>query len=262
MPNLKTRDSTDAEVEALEALCERLGGFDDRVTLEWLDGCMAALIAGPRAITPAEWLPALLGDAWERTFADPADVAQATDTLMARWNVLASQMDAEALFDVPDELRLSPLLGDYSAEQRDALLAEGKLDAEQAKDFPLFGEIWAIGVLEAIDTFADDWAMPDTDSDDIAWFEASLRSLVALTMRDDAELAADLQLRYPGKTLDRDALVDEACFALQDLRCFWVEHAPRHAPRRVEPTPGRNDPCPCGSGIKYKKCHGAAPSVH
>ncbi|MDO9372421.1 MAG: SEC-C metal-binding domain-containing protein, partial [Gammaproteobacteria bacterium] len=22
-------------------------------------------------------------------------------------------------------------------------------------------------------------------------------------------------------------------------------------------TPGRNDPCPCGSGLKYKKCHGA-----
>ena len=21
-------------------------------------------------------------------------------------------------------------------------------------------------------------------------------------------------------------------------------------------TPGRNDPCPCGSGKKYKKCHG------
>jgi uncharacterized protein YecA (UPF0149 family) len=22
-------------------------------------------------------------------------------------------------------------------------------------------------------------------------------------------------------------------------------------------TAGRNDPCPCGSGKKYKKCHGA-----
>ncbi len=27
--------------------------------------------------------------------------------------------------------------------------------------------------------------------------------------------------------------------------------------RRVEETVGRNDPCPCGSGKKYKKCHGA-----
>jgi preprotein translocase subunit SecA len=27
--------------------------------------------------------------------------------------------------------------------------------------------------------------------------------------------------------------------------------------RREEPKVGRNDPCPCGSGKKYKKCHGA-----
>jgi uncharacterized protein YecA (UPF0149 family) len=25
-----------------------------------------------------------------------------------------------------------------------------------------------------------------------------------------------------------------------------------------QPKVGRNDPCPCGSGKKYKKCHGAA----
>jgi hypothetical protein len=29
------------------------------------------------------------------------------------------------------------------------------------------------------------------------------------------------------------------------------------APIRVAPKPGRNEPCPCGSGKKYKKCHGA-----
>ncbi|MGA3315447.1 MAG: SEC-C metal-binding domain-containing protein, partial [Candidatus Korobacteraceae bacterium] len=30
-----------------------------------------------------------------------------------------------------------------------------------------------------------------------------------------------------------------------------------HAPRRSIPASGRNDPCPCGSGKKYKKCCGA-----
>jgi preprotein translocase subunit SecA len=29
-----------------------------------------------------------------------------------------------------------------------------------------------------------------------------------------------------------------------------------HPVRRAEPKVGRNDPCPCGSGKKYKKCHG------
>jgi preprotein translocase subunit SecA len=28
--------------------------------------------------------------------------------------------------------------------------------------------------------------------------------------------------------------------------------------RREGPKIGRNDPCPCGSGLKFKKCHGAA----
>jgi preprotein translocase subunit SecA len=55
---------------------------------------------------------------------------------------------------------------------------------------------------------------------------------------------------------------------------FHVELAqPKTAPQRVAPDPtgngqrkpvsvsdkiGRNDPCPCGSGKKYKRCHGAA----
>jgi len=31
----------------------------------------------------------------------------------------------------------------------------------------------------------------------------------------------------------------------------------KQKPVRVDPKIGRNDPCPCGSGKKYKKCHGA-----
>jgi len=32
--------------------------------------------------------------------------------------------------------------------------------------------------------------------------------------------------------------------------------APKQQPFVKEKEPGRNDPCPCGSGKKYKKCHG------
>jgi preprotein translocase subunit SecA len=31
---------------------------------------------------------------------------------------------------------------------------------------------------------------------------------------------------------------------------------PPATPVRVDKAPGRNDPCPCGSGKKYKQCHG------
>ena len=36
------------------------------------------------------------------------------------------------------------------------------------------------------------------------------------------------------------------------------DDAPVQTVKRDEPKVGRNDPCPCGSGKKYKKCHGAA----
>ena len=197
---MKPRDSSDAEIQALEALCERLAGFDERVSPEWLDGCMAALLAGPRATTPLEWLPRLLGDAWERTFADPQDVQQALDTLHKRWQVLASQLDAQALFDAPDELRLSPLLGDYGSEARDALVAEGKLSAEEVEDWPLTGELWALGVLETIQTFAEDWVAPAEDDEDTAWYDGSLRAIEALAQRDAAQLAADLRCATPASS--------------------------------------------------------------
>jgi len=30
----------------------------------------------------------------------------------------------------------------------------------------------------------------------------------------------------------------------------------KREPIRVQKTVGRNDPCPCGSGKKFKNCHG------
>jgi preprotein translocase subunit SecA len=35
------------------------------------------------------------------------------------------------------------------------------------------------------------------------------------------------------------------------------EPKPQAPVHRTSEKVGRNDPCPCGSGKKYKKCHGA-----
>jgi hypothetical protein len=40
-----------------------------------------------------------------------------------------------------------------------------------------------------------------------------------------------------------------------------VTHGTAQPYRREEPKLGRNDPCPCGSGRKFKKCHGAVAAV-
>ena len=48
------------------------------------------------------------------------------------------------------------------------------------------------------------------------------------------------------------------CAAGQQPARVGGDDAPVKTVRRDEPKVGRNDPCPCGSGKKYKKCHGAA----
>ena len=53
---------------------------------------------------------------------------------------------------------------------------------------------------------------------------------------------------------------ERALFRKQGSRWLFVDGVEVKGPpvRRTEPRVGRNDPCPCGSGKKYKKCHGVA----
>ena len=120
------------------------------------------------------------------------------------------------------------------------------------------GEDWARGVLAVVES--PDLGWDGAPVDDHADLARLLQPVHALTLPTPL-LPAWVAMRYPGEdpaTLTREDLEADACYALQALRLWWMDHAPRTAPRRAAPTPGRNDPCPCGSGRKYKKCHGAA----
>jgi SEC-C motif-containing protein len=46
-------------------------------------------------------------------------------------------------------------------------------------------------------------------------------------------------------------------FRRVDGRWYYVDGTAVQEPIRRTAVPGRNDPCPCGSGMKYKRCHGA-----
>lgn len=54
--------------------------------------------------------------------------------------------------------------------------------------------------------------------------------------------------------------IETARFAREDGNWVYAGHDPMPSAtvRRATPKIGRNDPCPCGSGKKYKKCCGAA----
>jgi hypothetical protein len=57
---------------------------------------------------------------------------------------------------------------------------------------------------------------------------------------------------------------DEGCMTAEEaaesvirgLKEFRSRRAPDPVPAQKGATPGRNEPCLCGSGLKYKKCHG------
>jgi uncharacterized protein len=237
---------TEAAASDFERVCWRLGGFDGRVSPEWVDGYLTGVLAGPRAVPVEQWLPAMLGDTFERVFADPSDARHAQRALATRWRELAQQLDAEALLDDPHSLVLAPWLVDYEEADRAAFVTQGLGTAQEAADELRPGVAWSRGFLGATRDFAADWAAPEADAPDGTRYHDALQRIAALQQPGTA-----------GDVADRDAQIDEACLAAQALRLYWVDHAPKPSTRRVEAQPGRNDPCPCGSGLKFKKCHGA-----
>jgi preprotein translocase subunit SecA len=58
------------------------------------------------------------------------------------------------------------------------------------------------------------------------------------------------------EALRQTAVAERAAGGLVDEDAVAEGEMPVQAPVRVEKTPGRNDPCYCGSGKKYKFCHG------
>jgi uncharacterized protein len=250
--------STEADLDRLQRLAEQLAGFDERVSLEWLDGAMTALAAGPRPKTVAQWREPLLGDAWTRAFADPVAEREATAILQARWNVLLKQLDPELLLDAPDELRLAPVMLEWTDEDKARLVEEGEIaPGTEDEEIPMTGEVWAHGFLDVLQAFPEDWPEPDVETEAGQAFDDCTMRIMLLTLRDEEELAKLREELWEGETLTRDDMIQEALHAAQDLRMYWVENAPKTETRRVGAQPGRNDPCPCGSGKKFKKCHGA-----
>lgn len=55
-------------------------------------------------------------------------------------------------------------------------------------------------------------------------------------------------------------LSETSFFKREQDRLYYVDSVARKPTSYTRPSPkcGRNDPCPCGSGKKYKKCCGAA----
>jgi len=116
---------------------------------------------------------------------------------------------------------------------------------------------WVIGFTHALNHFPALEALPSTDLPDLL---ACLMRHLPDQSEDEQAYTKALDQEHPLKSLDAAIedlvhnVVEIADIARADL--LKVETV-----RRTEPKVGRNDPCPCGSGRKFKQCHGKDDAV-
>ena len=88
----------------------------------------------------------------------------------------------------------------------------------------------------------------------------ALTAIVALSEDDTGQPSVSMYADDGPPSVSEQRLDDfgAAIWAAYDLRQLWKSLGPKVGAVRKAAEPGRNDPCPCGSGSKYKKCHGAS----
>lgn len=258
-PANHNRPLTDAEIETLEAGLEAIDP-EDSMAVEELDGFCAALACCPDPIPREEWLPLVLGSSPRARAAALAPEGEGPDAALLR---LVERHRVAVAAMLHDGTGFAPVLA-YD-EHGNAL-----------------GNAWAIGFVRAMGLRPDAWT-PLDDDDDYADALEPLMRLVADAQQDegsdeddDAEDPARdadddddadpfVEAYEPIADDEREAVIHEMLDGVQDVHDFFRDARARAlAPATIRRDPakvGRNDPCSCGSGRKYKNCCGAG-TVH
>ncbi|SFC75289.1 uncharacterized protein SAMN05216344_13923 [Polaromonas sp. OV174] len=237
--------------------------YDETPQWEFCEGFMAAVLCSRRPIGADEYLPVLLATPAEGeapddeggSFASDAQRERFLELWNQRWNEVATALDSEvdSLEDDncyhPEVMDIRGAVADMPPEEQAAFKGE---------DLPAFAQVWALGFMFAVESWPDEWMAP-RDKDAAKWLDGALQAVVAMTEDDTAtpEVSPLSEEGTPSTSIARLNAFGEAIWAVYDLRELWKNMGPRVETVRVEATPGRNDPCYCGSGKKYKKCHGA-----
>lgn len=256
------------QLEELDALLDELRTRGDETPQwEFCDGFLTALVCTRRPIAAAEYMPMLLGDGEAlqvaegqplpklEVFKDEAQQARFMELFELRLAEVREQLDADI-----------KSLADDAAFQPEALDTRGAIailpEAEQAElageEVPSFSQVWALGFMFVVENWADEWAAP-RDKEAAQLLDAAMEFIVNLTEDDTDEPALNLydEAGPASTSQERVDAFGEAIWAVYDLYRLWKSMGPRQETIVKGEQPGRNDPCPCGSGKKFKKCHGA-----
>jgi uncharacterized protein len=250
---------TTKETKALQQLLACAVDQDTAFSLESLHGFLFGLAAIPEVVLPSEWLPCVFGE----EMIEVAD-EQAGNRLLAplflAYNRMVAQSNQGELY-CPFDI--------------------GKL---KTADIDRIRQ-WCYGFFHAINLRPQVWGFPDEDDAEVGAAETDENA-----SDDDQEMTACMSVlmgiafpeRIPELFEDRpsgsgqelrQAKEQEAKFfvLLPQVIETFQEVARTYGEMRqqvrkaatVHPLPvrreakiGRNDPCPCGSGKKFKKCCG------
>jgi uncharacterized protein len=194
---------------------------DDCMDIVTLDGFLTALAVGPELVPPSEWLPRIWGGREEPVFESSAQAERFMAILMRRFNDICRMLGENGT-------GFEPLL--YARE----------VDGETV----WIGEDWCGGFMEAVDLSVADWQPLFDAKPDCAWEE------LEASADPDGECEAALEALGPSV---------EAIAAYWRLRWQTKTTAAKGVNLRTRALrPGRNDPCTCGSGRKFKKCCAAS----
>ena len=274
-PTAKPATFDDAAIERLENLLIEQALPAGGLPLEAVHGLFSAAIVAPGdAILPADLLPYVWGQdyVWE----DEAAAQDALDLLMGLWNDIVRRVvnDPESERDVATPLVALPTDIDEGDPESWA----------EENDFPV-GAAWAVGFMIGFGLREEEWdariaeneqisddindifaLLPDPedgeddgldpDEDDLADADEPEDEALSTLMDDVDEDAFDAADAEPLTFRERMEIVGELPFILHDLNLQRLHEATPRTPVRRADEPGRNDPCPCGSGKKYKKCCG------
>ena len=250
------RPLTDDEIETLESRLAEIDP-DDSMAVEELDGFLAAIACCPEPIARDEWLPMVLGDSPR---ARAAAEGRGDDAALLK---LIDRHRAAVAAMLDDGEGFSPVL----AYDEDGIA---------------WGNAWAIGFARGMAMRPDAWSPLDDDDAFADALDPVMRLVADAQQDDDGDGTDDGHATDDGRAGDdgdhddhddhdeawepiaddeREGVIHEMLDGVQDVFDFFREARERaYAPpplRRDAPKVGRNDPCPCGSGRKYKACHGS-----
>jgi uncharacterized protein len=223
-PNTPLSESEQAE---LEALLDSDIFRGEAMRLDELQGLFVAVASAPDLIAPSDWMPEALGESPD--FADTAQAQQVLELVMRFYNQ-SVRAAATGEFDLV-LYRTESGETDYAA--------------------------WCGGYLIGVDLAETDW-YEIGDPDEVG--ELLFPLLVLADALPDEERRAIKPAEWRRLVRSCEESLAETLVRIHD---YWlVLRTPPATVRREAPKTGRNDPCPCGSGRKFKQCCGAPGVLH